>query len=93
MISMELQPAVHLQHLSHHGLVSSHGTSSLSSQAGQHHLDLIHLQQHSQPPHIPQNQRQDEKLKSKPSFYYAYHLYFQFTQPHSFNAGERLLLK
>jgi hypothetical protein len=51
MISMELQPAVHMQHLNH-----GHGLSSLSSQ---HHNDLNNYQ------HQMNSIGQDDKQKSE----------------------------
>lgn len=60
MISMELQPSVHIQHINHHGIIGSHG---LTSQSGQHHL-LHHHQQQQQsqgPPHISMHEDKQQK--------------------------------
>lgn len=48
MLSMELQPTMHIQHINHHGIVGTHGLTSLSSQSGQHHSSLLHHHHHQQ---------------------------------------------
>ncbi|XP_055314425.1 paired box protein Pax-5 isoform X2 [Sitodiplosis mosellana] len=64
MISMELQPSVHIQHINHHGIIGSHG---LTAQSGQHHsVGLLHHHQQQQqsqgPNHITMH---DEKQQKK----------------------------
>lgn len=63
MISMELQPSVHMQHLNHHGIVNSHGLTSLGSPSGQHHSNLLHHQQQQsyQQPHITMHDDKSQK--------------------------------
>lgn len=64
MLSMELQPTMHIQHINHHSIVGSHGLTSLS-QSGQHHPGLLHHQhpQQQQPQH--HNMLDDKQSKSK----------------------------
>lgn len=60
MISMELQPTVHLQHLNH-GVGGGHGGGIGSSGIGMQHSNLMHHSSHHQ---ISSNV-QDDKSKSK----------------------------
>lgn len=65
MISMELQPSVHIQHINHHGIIGSHG---LTSQSGQHHsVGLLHHHQQQQQSQGPQhlNMHEDKSQKSE----------------------------
>lgn len=72
MISMELQPSVHIQHINHHGIIGSHG---LTSQSGQHHsVGLLHHHQQQQqsqaPPHhsMHEDKQQKSELISREQF-------------------------
>ncbi|XP_055314430.1 paired box protein Pax-5 isoform X6 [Sitodiplosis mosellana] len=63
MISMELQPSVHIQHINHHGIIGSHG---LTAQSGQHHsVGLLHHHQQQQqsqgPNHITMHDEKQQK--------------------------------
>lgn len=65
MLSMELQPTMHIQHINHHGIVGTHGLTSLSSQAGQHHSGLLHHQHAQQQQQQHHSMLEDKQSKSE----------------------------
>lgn len=80
MLSMELQPAVHIQHINHHGIVGSNGLTSLGSPSGQNHSGLLHHQQQQQSYHQQHLSMHDDKSQ-KSRFILWFFLFSFFFYP------------